>query len=450
MASKRKQTLQVVHPNCAGVDIGKKSHYVAVHESADTHSVRAFGCFTDELEDMAAWLESCAVDVVAMEATGVYWIPVYEVLDRAGFEVHLVDARATKQVSGRKSDVRDCQWIRELMSYGLLRGAFRPRDEDCVLRSYVRQRGRLVRERARCVQHMQKALTQMNVQLDTVLNDVMGKSGEAIVRSIVGGERDATVLARMCDRRVKADMATIARALRGNWRAEHVFALSQALERHDFYADQIRAVEEQIVETLKDRGLDEEIAEGWRQAPTRLRRERALQRMVHAAMGVDLAAIPTIGGETALTVLAELGGDLSRFATSEQFLLVAELGAGHAYQRREGVEGAGDEAGQPGGAGVAHGGKHRPSQPELHWCMPSRSTSTARRGAGGEGDGASARAIDLRHAHARRGVCREGHGWIRDGTTRTPASSSAASGQTLQSHPRADGASSVRSLLYEP
>ena len=183
MASKRKQTLQVVHPNCAGVDIGKKSHYVAVHESADTHSVRAFGCFTDELEDMAAWLESCAVDVVAMEATGVYWIPVYEVLDRAGFEVHLVDARATKQVSGRKSDVRDCQWIRELMSYGLLRGAFRPRDEDCVVRSYVRQRGRLVRERARCVQHMQKALTQMNVQLDTVLNDVMGKSSSAVRRS---------------------------------------------------------------------------------------------------------------------------------------------------------------------------------------------------------------------------------------------------------------------------
>ena len=450
MASKRKQTLQVVHPNCAGVDIGKKSHYVAVHESADTHSVRAFGCFTDELEDMAAWLESCAVDVVAMEATGVYWIPVYEVLDRAGFEVHLVDARATKQVSGRKSDVRDCQWIRELMSYGLLRGAFRPRDEDCVVRSYVRQRGRLVRERARCVQHMQKALTQMNVQLDTVLNDVMGKSGEAIVRSIVGGERDATVLARMCDRRVKADMATIARALRGNWRAEHVFALSQALERHDFYADQIRAVEEQIVETLKDRGLDEEIAEA----------------MAAGAYAPEARARPATDGARGHG--RRLGGDSDDWGRDcvdgpcgawwrsvalcdeRAVLLVAELGAGDANQRGKGVEGASDEAGQPGGAGVAHGGKHRPSQPELHWCMPSRSTSTARRGAGGEGDRASARAIDLRHAHARRGVCREGHGWIRDGTTRTPASSSAASGQTLQSHPRADGASSVRSLRYEP
>ena len=214
------------------------------------------------------------------------------------------------------------------MSYGLLRGAFRPRDEDCVVRSYVRQRGRLVRERARCVQHMQKALTQMNVQLDTVLNDVMGKSGEAIVRAIVGGERDPAVLARMCDRRVKADAATMARALQGNWRTEHVFALSQALERYDFFTGQIRAAEERVAETLKNRGLDDEIAEAWLEAPTRLSRERALQRMVHAVLGVDLGAIPTIGGETALTVLAELGGDLSRFATSEQFCSWLNLAPG--------------------------------------------------------------------------------------------------------------------------
>ena len=240
-------------------------------------------------------------------------------LDRAGFEVHLVDARATKQVSGRKSDVRDCQWIRELMSYGLLRGAFRPRDEDCVLRSYVRQRGRLVRDRARCVQHMQKALTQMNVQLETVLNDLMGKSGEAMVRAIVAGERDAQALARMRDRRVKADEATITRSLRGNWRAEHVFALSQALGRYDFFVGQIRALEEQIVETLKSRGLDDEVAHRWLEAPTRLRRERALQRMMHRVSGVDLTAIPTVGGETALMLVAELGCDLSRFPTSEHF-----------------------------------------------------------------------------------------------------------------------------------
>ena len=191
MGGKRKQALRVVHRNCAGVDLGKAKHYVAVPECADERPVRSFASFTDELHAMAAWLKSCGVEIVAMEATGVYWIPVFEVLDRAGLEVHLVDARATKQVSGRKSDVLDCQWIRELMSYGLLKGAFRPSDETCVLRSYVRQRARLVAERARCVQHVQKALTQMNLQLDTVLSDVMGKTGQAIVRAIVAGERDA-------------------------------------------------------------------------------------------------------------------------------------------------------------------------------------------------------------------------------------------------------------------
>ena len=156
MRSKRKQALRVVHPHCAGIDIGKTTHYVAVPEGADERAVRSFASFTDELHAMAAWLSSCGVDTVAMEATGVYWIPVFEVLDRAGLEVHLVDARATKQVSGRKSDVLDCQWIRELMSYGLLKGAFRPSDQTCVLRSYVRQRAQLVRDRARSVQHMQR------------------------------------------------------------------------------------------------------------------------------------------------------------------------------------------------------------------------------------------------------------------------------------------------------
>ena len=188
MGHKRKKALQVVHPDCAGIDVGKREHYVAVHEGADGRPVRRFGSFTDELHAMAAWLRSCGLDAVAMEATGVYWIPVYEVLDRAGFEVYLVDARATKQVSGRNSDVLDYQWICQLMSYGLLRGAFRPSGETCVLRAFVRQRHRLTQDRARCVQHMQKALTQMNVQLDTVLSD----------------------------RRVKADEATIARSLQAH------------------------------------------------------------------------------------------------------------------------------------------------------------------------------------------------------------------------------------------
>ena len=152
--------------------------------------MRNFGTFTQDLEAMAEWLSSCGVREVAMESTGVYWVPVFEVLDRAGFEVHLVNPRATKQVSGRKSDVLDCQWIRQLMSYGLLRGAFRSPDALCPMRSYVRQRGQLIRDRSRAVQHMQKALGQMNVQLDNVLSDIMGKTGQLIVRAIVAGERD--------------------------------------------------------------------------------------------------------------------------------------------------------------------------------------------------------------------------------------------------------------------
>ena len=314
MGSKRKQAMRVVHPHCAGVDLGKARHYVAVPEGADERVVRSFGSFTDELQAMAAWLRSCGVDTVAMEATGVYWIPVFEVLDRAGLEVHLVDARATKQVSGRKSDVLDCQWIRELMSYGLLKGAFRPSDETCVLRSYVRQRQRLTQDRARCVQHVHKALTQMNVQLDTVLSDVMGKTGQAIVRAIVAGERDARVLARRRDARVRADEETIARSLQGNWREEHLFALAQAVQRYDFLAHQIEQCEEQIMATMSA-PADHEAQEP--NTPTG--RERRLRSALRAGLGVDLTAIPTIGVETALTLASEVGADLSRFPSAPHF-----------------------------------------------------------------------------------------------------------------------------------
>ena len=171
--NRRTQRLSVVNPDCAGIDIGKDRHFVAVDPARSSEPVRAFDAFTRDLEAMAAWLSSCGVKKVAMESTSVYWIPVYEVLDRCGFEVMLVPPRMTKQIAGRKSDVLDCQWIWQLLSYGLLRGAFRPGDAICPLRSYVRQMKRLTEDRSRCVQHMQKALTQMNVRLDSVLADIM-------------------------------------------------------------------------------------------------------------------------------------------------------------------------------------------------------------------------------------------------------------------------------------
>ena len=318
MAGKRKATLEVVHPDCAGIDIGKKAHYAAVDPDRFDEPVRNFGTFTGDLEAMAAWLRSCGVRTVAMEATGVYWIPPFEVLERAGFEVHLVNPRATKQVSGRKSDVMDCQWIRQLMSHGLLRGAFRAPDAICPLRQYLRQRDELVGERSRAVHHVQKALAQMNVQLDNVLSDIMGVTGQLIVRAIVAGERDGAVLAGFRDGRCKADAATIAASLEGNWRAEHLFALEQALERHDALQGQIAACEARINAEL-DGLARADAGDPPEDRRSRKGRDRALRRKLKRMLGVDLVAIPTIGVETALTFAAEVGADLSRFPSVGHF-----------------------------------------------------------------------------------------------------------------------------------
>ena len=225
-----------------------------------------------------------------------------------------------EQLSGRKSDVLDCQWIRELMSFGLLKGAFRPADRICELRSYVRQRARAVRDRGRCVQHMQKALTEMNVQLDNVLSRIMGMTGQLILRAIVAGERDGAVLARFRDGRCKADEATIARSLRGTWRAEHLFALEQALERYDLLTRQIERAEariDEVIETIAG-GVEGSATELLANPATKLA-ERRRQLALRAMLGVDLTAIPTIGIETALAIAAEIGPDLSRFATAGHF-----------------------------------------------------------------------------------------------------------------------------------
>lgn len=323
MGRKSKQRLDIVYPNCAGIDIGSKEHWAAVNPEATPDSVRRFGSFTDELVAMADWLESLQVQEVAMEATGVYWIPLYEVLSARGFEVHLVNARATRQVSGRKSDVLDCQWIRQLMAHGLLRGAFRPSDGVCRLRSLVRQRGTKVQDRSRCIAHMQKALTQMNVQLDQVVSDLAGKTGMAILRAIIAGERDPAALAALRDRRLRADETKVARSLQGNWRREHLFALKQALEHYDFLTLQIESCDTEIeaaVAALPTRPVEyqepvKRLANGHRPVA----QQAALHRALQALFGVDLTAIPTIAVDTALVLAAEIGPDLSRFPSCEHF-----------------------------------------------------------------------------------------------------------------------------------
>ena len=318
--------LTVVNPDCAGIDIGKSFHYVAVDPDRFEDPVRKFGSFTSDLAAMAEWLSACGVTQVAMESTGVYWIPVFECLDRAGFDVLLVPPRMTKQISGRKSDVLDCQWIRQLQSYGLLRGSYRPADELCLLRSLVRQCRRLTEDRSRSVLHMQKALTEMNVQLDSVISDIMGVTGQRIVRAIVAGERDPEALAALRHARIKSSPETIAASLEGTWRAEHLFGLKQALERYDFFDMQVGACESEIMAAVEaltppvgsddDDGGPSDEAKSGGQAKTP---KSGLQSALTGMMGVDLTAIPSIGPETALVIASEIGPDLSAFPTMQHF-----------------------------------------------------------------------------------------------------------------------------------
>jgi transposase len=224
----------------AGLDIGAQEIWACVPAERDPQSVRAFGTFTPDLQALADWLEQCEVRTVAMESTGVYWIPIYEILEARGLEVSLVNAHHLKHVPGRKSDVQDCQWIQQLHSYGLLTASFRPAEDMRVLRAYLRQRAMLLEHRAGHIQHMQKALQQMNVQLTQVLSDITGTTGVQIIRAIVAGERDPQVLARLRHGRCQRSEAEIAKALSGHYRPEHVFALKQALALYDFYTAQVQ------------------------------------------------------------------------------------------------------------------------------------------------------------------------------------------------------------------
>ena len=315
--------LSIAYPNACGIDIGSTSHFVAVPGERDDEPVREFAAFTADLERLVQWLRECHVTAVAMESTGVYWIPLYEMLDAGGFEVHLVNARHVKTVPGRKSDVLDCQWLQQLMSFGLLRGAFRPAEQVCALRAVWRHRDMLLSYQARHVQHLQKALTQMNVHLHHVITDIMGVTGQAIVRAIVAGERDAATLAKLRDRRIKANELEVAASLKGHWRDEHLFALKQALALIDAYGEQIAQCDgelQRLLQALKDHDLPS----GGLGAPKRGTPARNTVRFdartaLFEASGVDLTRIPGIDTSTALKIVSEVGVDLGRFASVKHF-----------------------------------------------------------------------------------------------------------------------------------
>jgi transposase len=308
-----------VFPNAAAVDVGASSHWVAVPPGRTQQPVREFGVMTGNLYELADWLIESGVDTVALESTGVYWIPVYEVLEQRGLKVWLVDARQMKYVPGRKSDVQDCQWLQKLMSLGLLRGAFRPASEVCVVRAVARQREILIAAQAQWVQRMQKALVEMNIQLTEVLSDVMGVTGQAIIRAIVAGERDPKMLACYRNGRVKASAAQIAEALRGNWREEHLFALTQDLAMYDDIERHLHECDAKLQQLLAERAVH---AVNLGTAPRRGSKQRiafdARQALANWA-GVDLTRIPGVGTTVAMTLLTEIGPNLDRFNTVKHF-----------------------------------------------------------------------------------------------------------------------------------
>jgi transposase len=324
MASSKAKTgrskLEVMHPDAAGIDVGGSMHFVAVPNEAAEQSVRQFGVYTRDLHAMADWLQACGVKIVAMESTGVYWIPLYELLERRGLEVMLVDARQVKNVSGRKSDVSDCQWIQQLLSYGLLKAAFRPQDQFCELREFNRLRTRLLADQGRSVQHMQKAMTLMNIQLSQAISDVAGVTGQKIVRAIVEGERDAQVLAAWRDSRIKASEEEIAASLQGTWRAEHLLALKQALGRFDFYAQQLQECETEVQRVMAKLEVhSKELSKGKKRSKAKNAPKFNVRERLLKMCGVDVTKMDGIDETTALNIVAEVGTDLSRFPSDKHF-----------------------------------------------------------------------------------------------------------------------------------
>jgi len=320
----RSLSLECIEPNAAGIDVGATEIYVAVSADRDAEPVRCFKTFTGDLQQMAAWLKQRRITTVAMESTGVYWIPPYEILEEAGIRVCLVNSHYVRNVPGRKSDVSDCQWLQYLHSVGLLRPSFRPDAAICALRSLSRHRASLVESAAVHIQHMHKALTQMNLQIHHVLSDITGISGMAIIEAIVVGQRDPLRLAGLCHARVHADQQTVIKSLTGNYRPEHLFTLKQSLAAYKNY-QQLLAECDQEIQRLTN-NMPGKIDGGTAAGPKPTRQKRRKNQFhfdigseLHRLFGVDLTAVPGINALTAHTLLAEVGPDLSRFPSADAF-----------------------------------------------------------------------------------------------------------------------------------
>ena len=320
--------LEVVHPDAAGIDVGNSAHYAAVAPSRDPEPVRRFGCFTAELHRLAEWLRSCRIKTVVMQSTGVYWIPLYEVLEHHGFQVYLVNARQTRSLPGRKSDVQESQWLLKLHTYGLLNNSFQPSDEVRVLRTYWRQRADQVRAASICIQRMQKVLTEMNLQLANVISDLSGVSGMAIVRAILSGERDGEKLANLANRMIRASKEDIARSLQGNWREELLFLLRQEVDLYDLYQQRILECDRRVAAQLHSFASKQVKSAATQAAPVRPKRIHKpkgnaprfdLGTELERITGVDLTRIDGIDVLTSQTLISEIGTDMGRWKTEAHF-----------------------------------------------------------------------------------------------------------------------------------
>jgi transposase len=318
------RTMPMVHPNAAAIDVGATMHMAAVRADRTPEPVRSFGTFTTDLHRLVNWFKECGVETVVMESTSVYWIPIFELLDARGFTVFLVNARDAKHVPGRKTDVSDAQWLQRLHSYGLLRASFRPKGQIAELRAYVRQRERLLEYAASHIQHMQKALTEMNLQLHHVVADITGATGLRIIRAILAGEHDPKTLARLRDYRCHSSAETIEKALTGSYRAEHLFALEQALALYEAYHEKASACDVRIETVLKELSIDR----GRRSGSLPSSRRRAdqanglafdVRAALFALLGKDITQIDGLGPYLSLKLIAECGDDLSAWPSAKHF-----------------------------------------------------------------------------------------------------------------------------------
>lgn len=319
------KALEVVHPDAAGIDVGGSEHWVAIAPERDPEPVRQFGCFTADLRAMAEWLVEKGIRTVAMQSTGVYWMPVFEILEQAGLKVFLVNAQHTKNVPGRKTDIQECQWLLKLHAFGLLNNSFQPNDEIRIARTLWRHRGNLVGEAGSAIQRMQKVLIEMNIQLSNVLSDLSGVSGMNILAAILDGERDPHTLAALVEPEVKATPEEIAKSLEGNWREELLFVLAQELELYRTYQHKIGECDGQLRNHLRTLGSRVDVKahplgpkpkgkKGSKNAP-----QFDLRTELYRITGIDWVQVNAIDVITAQTVIAEAGADLSAFASEKRF-----------------------------------------------------------------------------------------------------------------------------------